>query len=295
MAKEVYFRPPSEANSFIVRVMQGCSHNKCAFCNQYRDVPCRVLPLDEVIRGMEEDAAALGPKNIRLVDSMYLEGGDPLLIRSGHLLEIMRRARELFPNLGRFACYATAKYTVRKNQEELDALAEAGLKTVFVGLESGSDAILARINKGCDSADIRNAALKLARAGIEMDVSMMIGIGGREDSTEHAVKTARLINAISPICVRVRTFVPKEGTELGEAYLAGNFAPPDPHEALRELRLLVSEINVPLRLLSEHWSNFVLFDAYMPGARGPLMGYIDKHLATPESAFRKVGIDAARS
>lgn len=295
MSQEVYFRPPSEADSFIIKVMNGCPHNKCSFCNMFKDIKCEILPIDRVIAGMKLDAADLGPKYTGMVESIYLEGGDPLAIPAGHLLEIMRNGNAIFPNLKRFACYATAKFIVKKKPEELAAISRAGLRRVFVGLESGSDAILKNVNKGCATDDLRRAASLLAQAGIEMDVSMMLGIGGKEYSIEHATRTARLLNEIEPKCVRVRTFMPKRGTELGDDYIAGKFSLLGPHETIRELRLLVLELAAHTRLLSEHWSNFVLFDACMPGAKGPLLGYIDKYLAMPESEFREIGIDEEKS
>lgn len=295
MGSEVYYRPPCEANSFIIRVMKGCPHNKCAFCNMFKDTRCRVLPIEQIIKGMEQDAAELGPDHIRLVDSIYLEGGDPMAIKTDRMLQIMQAGQRIFPALKRYACYATARFTVKKSQEELNALSKAGLRVVYVGLESGSDAILKRTKKGCSTADILASGQKLARASIEMDVSMMIGIGGKEDSQTHAIATARLINAIEPGCVRLRTFIPKTGTEIGADYLAGRFSLLSPHETLRELRLLVENISGNTRLLSEHWSNYVLFNAFMPEAKEPLLAYIDQHLDMPEENFRKPGIDAVRS
>lgn len=295
MAKEVYYRPPSEADSFIVRVMKGCPHNKCTFCNMFKDVACEALPVEEVIAGMEQDARELGPEHIGLVESMYLEGGDPLALKTENLLTIMGNAKRLFPKLTRFACYATARYTARKSQAELDALAEAGLTRVFVGLESGSDAILEATRKGCMTSDILNVGLKLARARIELDVSMMLGIGGVEYSSEHAEMTAHVINVIQPHCVRVRTFIPKKGTELGNAWLAGEFHLPGPHETLAELWHMVSRLTARTRLLSEHWTNYIHFDAPMPQAKEALLDFIEQQVARPETDFRKPEIDSVRS
>lgn len=294
MSQQMYYRPPSEEESFIVPVMQGCSHNKCAFCNTYRGIACRALPLGDVVATMEADAAELGPERLELVKSVYLEGGDPMFLKTERLLGIMREAKRVFPRVGRFACYATARQTVKKSVEEIRALAEAGLQRVFVGLESGSDAILERTCKGCTSADILEAGKKLAEAGIELDVSMMLGIGGREESREHAAETARLINLLAPQCIRILTFSPKKDTELGDDYLAGKFALMSPHEIIRELGQLVSQIDAPTRLVSDHWTNFVLFRATMPAARDALLAYIDKHLELPETSFRQVGLDEAR-
>lgn len=293
MSQEVYYRPPSEADSHIVRVMTGCSHNKCTFCNTFRNVPCRILPFAEVAQAMEQDAAELGHL-VGKVQSVYLEGGDPMLMKAERLLEIMAHARKVFPAVRRFACYATARQITRKNQEKLDSLAKAGLQTVFVGLESGSDAILKRVNKGCASADLIKAGLMLASARITLDVSMMLGIGGLTDSREHALSTAQILNAIQPGYVRIHTFVPRQGTELGADYLAGRFILPGPHAVMRELRLLVSRLTAPIYLISNHWSNFVGFKAQMPDARDNLLAYIDKHLEKPESAFRAVGLDTGR-
>lgn len=294
MTQQMYYRPPSEEESFIVPVMRGCSHNKCAFCNTYRGIVCKALPLEEIVATMEADAAELGPERLDLVQSVYLEGGDPMFLKTERLLAIMREAKRVFPRVNRFACYATARQTVKKSAEELRALAEAGLRRVFVGLESGSDAVLERTNKGCDSSDILEAGKKLASAGIELDVSMMLGIGGREDSQEHATATARLINALAPQCIRILTFSPKRDTEMGDDYLAGKFALMSPHETIRELKHLISQIDAPTQLVSDHWTNFVLFKAAMPAAKDALLAYIDKHLELPETSFRQVGIDEAR-
>ncbi len=261
----------------------------------FKGVRCRILPLAQVLEGLDQDARDLGSGNIGLVDRIYLEGGDPLAIDTDHLLAIMKHARSRFPALKSFACYATAKFTVRKPQAELDALSHAGLRTLFIGLESGCDAILEATDKGCTTSDILNTGLKLAGAGIEMDVSMMLGIGGRIYSREHALGTANVINAIGPQCVRIRTFIPKIDTKLGNDYLAGHFSLLTAHETMRELKLMVANISVNTRLLSEHWSNFILFNAYMPEAKEALLAYIDGHLAIPESEFRQIGIDAVRS
>lgn len=293
--QDVYYRPPSEAESFIIRVMRGCPHNKCTFCNLFKDVRCKALPLDEVLLGLDRDAEELGPKYIDRVTSMYLEGGDPLALRAEHLLAVMEHAKSLFPGLTRFACYATARFTIKKSPEELRALAEAGLQCVFIGLESGSDAILESAKKGCTSADILQAGTMLSKAGIAMDVSMMLGIGGKEFSREHAITTAHLISAVEPECVRIRTFIPKTNTELGDEYLNGQFSLMGPHDIMRELRLMVEHITGKTRLLSEHWSDFILFNAFMPGAKQQLLEYVDQHLAMPESEFRAIGIDDEKS
>lgn len=292
--QEMYFRPPSEAESFIIRVMHGCPHNKCSFCNLFKKVRFRPVPLPEVLTGIDQDALDLG-EHVPKLTSMYLEGGDPLALRTDRLLAIMEHARSRFPNLNRFACYATARFGRQKSQEDLNALARAGLRRVFVGLESGSDTILKATGKGCSGADIADFGKKLFLAGIELDVSMMLGIGGMELSHEHAVKTAELLNVINPACVRIRTFVAKEGTELGIAYHEGRFALMEPHDILYELRTMTEHITGRMQLLSEHWTDFIHFTAQMPEAKSGLLAYIDEALAKPRSAFRATGISEAQA
>lgn len=285
-----YFRPPSEAESFLVRVMRGCSHNKCTFCNMYKDIRLEITPIEEVLAGIDQDAQDLGEKNLHHVTSLYLEGGDPMVRKTDDLVKIMEHARLRFPFIKRIACYATARSIARKKQAELQSLFAAGLRRVHVGLESGLDQVLERTCKGCSSADFRHVNRLLAQAGIENDVSIMLGIAGPELSQHHAVATAALLSDIRPASVRIRTFVPNTGTPLGDEYLAGSFILMGPHDILRELQMLVQYITAPMHLLSEFWSNFVLFDAQLPQAREELLQLIDNALAKPENEFRQVGI-----
>jgi len=293
--EEMYFRPPSEAESFIIRVMHGCPHNQCTFCNLFKTTPFRPVPLQEVTAGLDRDAEELGPELRQMVKSIYLEGGDPLALSTGNLLFIMDQAKRRFPELTRFAAYATARFTAHKSADDLKQLAQAGLARVFIGLESGSDEILKATNKGCTAADLQKVGLMLKAAGIEMDVSMMLGIGGKEFSREHALATASLLNVIEPECVRIRTFLPKKETPLGVDYLQGRFKLMAPHEILAELRLMVEHIDGRMQLLSEHWSDFILFNAYMPGAKEELLKYIDQALTQPPESFRQVGLTEGRA
>ena len=291
----MYFRPPSEANNLLIRVMYGCPYNKCTFCNVFKKTPYRPAPLSEITACLDRDAEEFGPEYIDSVDSIYLEGGDPLALQTGDLLYIMDYAKSRFPALTRFACYATALFTGRKTLPELKDLAKAGLARVFVGLESGCDELLTATNKGCTRDDLKRVGAMLREAGIEMDVSMMLGIGGRDLSERHALTTAELLNEIEPVCVRIRTYMPKEDTPLGHDYLQGRFILMEPHEILRELRLMVENISGRMQLLSEHWSDFIMFNAYLPEAKEELLKYIDQALTQPRESFRVTGLSKGRA
>lgn len=285
-----YYRPPSEEESFLVRVMEGCPHNKCTFCGMYRGVKCRVLPLEEVLQGIEKDANELGPKFLPLLTSLYLEGGDPMALPMPMLRAIITHAKNFFPSLKRIASYATAKSVIRKSASELQELATLGLKRVHMGLESGSDDILQRTNKGCNREDIWQAADLLHEVGIENDVSMMLGIGGKEFSKEHALETASLINMISPACIRIRTFIPITETPMASDILQGLFVLMEPHAVLAELHLLVKNITAKTELLSEHYSNFITFSAQMPEGKQKLLQLIEQAMMQPRESFRPIGI-----
>lgn len=291
---EQFFRPPSEEESFIIRVMRGCPHNRCTFCNMYKGIPVAVTPLEDVLRSIDMDTAGLGDTYLPFVRSLYLDGGDPLSLPTPHLLAIIAHAKDRFPCLTRVASYATARSLLRKSDGELAELAAAGYACVYTGLESGLDVILTSTCKGVSRAELLKAAEAAHRAGIAYDVSIMLGIGGAELSVLHADATASLLCASRPVCVRIRTFVPNTDTPLGDDYLAGRFALMEPHAILREQRRLVERITAPMRLLSEHWSNFVRFDAVLPEEKMELLALLDAKMEQSAEAFRAIGICSER-
>lgn len=288
--QQVFHRPPAEADSFIIKVMEGCPHNKCTFCGSFRGIQSRPLPLDEVLSGIENDARGLGPRLVPLVTGLYLEGGDPIALPAPRLTRIISHAKRFFPGIRHIACYSTVAQIKKKNAEELAVLAAVGLKRVYVGVESGCNEILRAVQKGCTAEDMVLAADKLRAAGIENDVSIIIGLGGPELSERHAVDTGEVLNATRPYCVRVRTYVPYFNTSMGEDYMAGRFRLLDAHEALREMRLLVRTIREKTFLLGEHWSNFMTFGVQMPEGKEKLIEKIDELLQRPLDFFRPTGI-----
>ena len=288
--QQVFHRPPAEADSFIIRVMEGCPHNKCTFCGTFKKTPFRSLPLGEVLQGIANDARDLGPQYVPLVKSLFLEGGDPMALPTAQLNKIINHAKMFFPGIGHIACYSTVAQIKQKNDEELLILAAAGLKRVYVGVESGCNPILQAIQKGCTAEDMVLVAEKLRNAAIKNDVSIMIGIGGAELSERNAIDTGEILNVIQPYCIRVRTFVPYFFTQMGEDYMNGRFRLLSAHEALREMRLLVQAIREETFILGEHWSNFMHFAVQLPDAKDKLLEKIDEMMAKSLKSFRPVGI-----
>ena len=284
----IYYRPPSEADSFIIQTSLGCAHNKCRFCSMYKRTRFRILRTDAIIAGMEADAAGLGHLAAK-VTSLFLGDGSAIVMRAEQLLRVMEHAHRCFPNLERIACYGAAQHIIRKTPEELRALRGLGLRRIHCGIETGNDDILRRVNKGCTRADLLRTGELLFDAGIELDGSIMIGIGGYALSDDNARDTGSLLNACAPATVRIRTFVPKLGTPMGDEYLNGEFGLLDPYAALFELRALVGSLVCATELRSDHWTNFAPVYGFLPKDKRLALAVIDEVLARPLESFRPVG------
>lgn len=292
--QDIYFRPPTEYDSFLIKVMDGCAHNKCTFCNMYSDLEFKIFSLEDISADMKACSEDISPQFIDKITSLYLVGGDVVAIPVDKLLKILQIAHKYFPHLERVASFASAKTVIQKGSENMKKLYEAGLKKVDLGLESGSNEILKFINKGCTRADLIKAAEILRESEIKNEVSMMLGIGGMSRSKDHATKTAELINIIAPDRVGITTYTPKEGTILGEEYKKGNFDLMQAKDVLKELKLLTEHIHCPTHLFGKHWLNPILFEAWLPQGKDELIANIDKALAKDPSVFRAIGITDAR-
>jgi radical SAM superfamily enzyme YgiQ (UPF0313 family) len=236
----IVYRPPSEANSFILRVTTGCSHNGCTFCDMYRGVNFRIRSEDD-IRQQIEQAASYKPD----IKRVFLADGNALVLPTKKLLDILAMLSKAFPKLARVTCYASAKDINRKTLAELTALKEAKLKLYYMGIESGDDRVLAAVNKGSTAAEMVQAGQKLAAVGIKIYVSIMLGLGGKERTIDHALNTARVINDINPNMLGILTTTLLEDTPLAEAAKQGKFKQLSQKEMLAELKLMLENINVP--------------------------------------------------
>src|ERR1017187_259307 len=135
------YRPPSEADAYIVQATIGCSWNHCTYCDMYRDKSFRVRELSETLADLEVAARELGPR----VEKVFVADGDALVLPMDHWRPILARARALFPNLRRVSCYAMARNVASKSEAELGELRDGGLTTLYIGPESGDDVTLKRI------------------------------------------------------------------------------------------------------------------------------------------------------
>lgn len=279
----VVYRPPSEANSVLIQATIGCPHNKCTFCAMYKNTRFRIRPVEEIKEDLQKAREYYGA----WVDSIFFPDGNTMAMKTDQLVEIFDYARELFPNLKRITVYGSARFVNKKSTNDIMRLKEAGLSRVHTGMETGDDFLLERICKGTTSAGIIEAGLKLKAAGIDTSEYYLAGIGGRAYSEQHAVNSARVLSAFSPDFIRIRTFVPIPGTPLYEEYERGEFELLTPHEAIREIRTLVENLECQgSMLLSDHVSNYVNVQGPLPTAKPIMIRELNRALKIDESQFR---------
>lgn len=265
---EPLYRPPAEAESFILQATHGCSWNACAFCAMYRGRPFKVRPLGELLSEIEE--ASIFADEVRHV---FVADGDALVMPMGHWEPILEALAEAFPRLRRVGTYATARNLLEKTPEELLRLRELGLSLLYIGPESGDDETLRRIGKGSSAEEHLQAAMRARAAGMEQSLMFLLGIGGRERSEEHARASARLATAMDPKYLSTLTLTVIPDTPITRQ---SRFELPSVPELLQELRWFMEEVapsNAIFR--SDHASNHLPISGRLPRDRDAILASIE--------------------
>jgi len=268
-------RPPSEANSILLQVTVGCSRNKCTFCGTYRGERFRIKP-EAIIMADIEFAARYCRQQRRI----FLCDGDALIIPQERLLKILQAIREQLPWVTRVGVYANAKSLAMKTPEELKTLKAHGLGIAYMGLESGDDVTLKKINKGAASQDMIAMGKKAKAAGVKLSITVLLGIAGRERSRRHAEETGRVLSAIDPEYVGALSLMLIPGTPLFDDYQAGDFPLLEPEEMLAELRAMIAATILSRGLFhANHASNYLPIRARLPKDKKTTLELIDQALA----------------
>ena len=268
-------RPPSEAYSLLIRAMRGCPWNYCTFCPVYKGFPRKntIRSVAEVREDIDELRASL--------DHLYLQGyeGEPrtafvadsnaIVIKTEDLTQIISYLYQVFPSLERITSYGRAKTVLSKKPDELEKLREAGLTRLHLGLETGDDEVLRRVKKGATAAEMIEAGSKAKEAGFELSEYVMPGLGGKGASRQHVQGTARVLNAIDPHYIRVRSLMLVPGTPLWDEYAAGEFAPLSRYEVLAEIGALIEGLDVTSRVCFDHHANPPIFRQDWEGYKFP--------------------------
>ena len=274
------YRPPSEAYSLIVQATIGCSHNKCTFCSMYKEDKFRIRPTEEIIEDL-----LLGRKHYKKIKRVFLADGDALIIKTEELVKILQAIKNIFPECERVGIYGSPKSILLKTKEELDELRDLGLGIIYLGLESGSDKILKDIKKGVNSKEMIEAGKKIKDSNIKSSVTLISGIGGKENSIEHALESARVLNAMEPDYIGLLTLLLEEGTELYEEVKNGKFQILNPKEVLIETKNLVENLEIDNCIFrSNHASNYL-------SLRGTLMEDKELILKQIEEGLKYDGYD----
>ena len=277
------YRPPSEADSLLIQATIGCPHNRCTFCMVYKNGPkYRVRPVANIKQDMVEAKKIYGPH----VRTMFLPAGNTIAMNTKNLADVCCFARTTFPRLERITVYGSSQFIHRKGPDKLGQLAKSGLGRIHVGLESGDDVILKHIRKGTYAQEQIEAGKWLMAAGIELSLYVILGIGGRERTSQHAKETARVINEIAPDFVRLRTFVPKINTPILDDVLAGRLKMLAPHGVLRETKTFLEGLTIKTFLASDHYTNYINLHGRLPQDRPRLLKEINHALERDMSDFR---------
>ncbi|MEZ5628275.1 MAG: radical SAM protein [Rhodocyclaceae bacterium] len=279
---EPVFRPPSEAQSLILPVTDGCSWNQCTFCEMYTapQKAFRARSEDEVIDSIRRVGARYGDQ----VRRVFLADGDALVLPTRRLLAILEAIRTHLPAVRRISSYCLPRNLRKKSAAEMQALAAAGLSLVYVGAESGDDTVLARVNKG-ETFDTTRAALDtLGEAGITRSVMILNGLGGSVFSAQHAEASARLANLTQPeyLATLVVSFPTGE-----QRFRAGfpEWAPLALHGLLREMESFLSQLDLKRTVFrSDHASNWLVLKGTLGADKARLLAQVRDALAAPEQA-----------
>ena len=247
------YRPPSEAYSLIVQVTYGCSHNRCAFCDMYDDKHFAMRPMDEIREDFE-----MARQVYRHVQRVFLADGDALMRKTEDLITILGIVYGLFPECERVSCYASPTSLQIKTEEELRLLRERGLQMVYMGLESGCDAVLEKMTKGHNSAAIVAAGQKARRCGLALSVTAISGLGSVDLWREHAIGTAKALSEMKPEYIGLLTLMVENGTPLQKWVQEGSFTVLGPVEVLKETELLLQHIDAEGSVFRmNHASNYI--------------------------------------
>lgn len=272
------FRPPSEAESFILRVTRGCAHNSCTYCNMYRGVKFEKLSDDQIMRqiAMAYSTDAEGVRRVFLAD------GDALVLPTERLLNILAVLKKYFPNLERVSSYAAPRDILAKSVEELTELRRAGLALLYYGMESGDAQTLKDIRKGVNDKQSIEAGKRVIAAGMKLSIMIILGIAGKEGSTRHALATAHAINEIKPTMLSALSLMLYRGSELKEQFERGKFHPLTPAQLMEELKLIMEHVDLPesehMIFRSNHVSNYIRLAATLPRDKEQLLKDIDKSI-----------------
>jgi len=268
------FRPPSEANSLLLRVTRGCPWNRCTFCSMYKGMKFEIRDLEEILGDIELAKDLYGDR----IGTVFIGDSNSLVAKAEMLVKVLNALFSSFPHIERVTSYARAKTIAKKPLEDLKKIYQAGLTRLHVGLETGDRDLLKEIEKGATPEEMIEAGRKAKEAGFEYSLYVLLGIGGEEKWEQHAKGTAEVLNQVDPHFIRVRTFIPQPNSSLYEAMGKGGFQSASPETILNETKLLLEKLQVTSQFLSDHISNLLPLHGKLPEDKEKMIQMIDEAL-----------------
>ncbi len=273
------YRPPSEARSLIIQATIGCSHNKCAFCNMYKDKHFRIRNEQDVIEDLR-----IARSYYKNIEKIFLADGDALIIPTPRLITLLEKVYDFFPECKRVTVYASPKSILLKSIEELRVLRDTGLNMVYLGVESGDDEILSYINKGATSKELIEAGKRIKAAGIKLSCTLINGLGGKKRWKNHAINSAKIINEIDPDYLGMLTLMTPEDTPIYQWMLNGEFQLLTPEEVMIEMYEFIKELELTNCVFrSNHASNYAPLAAVLGKEKLKLLKEIQNYINEQEN------------
>ena len=269
------YRPWIEANSLLIQTTLGCTHNKCTFCDMFSDKKFRIKKIEQIFKDIEE-ARQIYP----YIQSIFLIDGNVLALKKEFLLTVLEKITSTFPECSKISLYSGLNDLRRKSIEELKELKQAGLSMAYTGLESGDLVTLERIKKGLTPTQAEEGMAKAKAAGIEILVSIIFGIGGKERSKEHIVETTKLLNLMQPEQLAPMALALQPGTELANQVASGEFIQATPLQILKEEKYLLENLaNFDTMYWGDHANNIISLKGMLPASRELFLKRIDHAIA----------------
>lgn len=271
-------RPPSEADSLLIRTTRGCPWNKCHFCTLFKGMRFSIRPVEDIKKDI---ASARLHYSGAQFETCFLQDGDSFAMRTKDLIEVLTTLKEAFPSLKKISSYGRAQTMMRKSESEMQEIRDAGLNMLYSGIESGSDKVLELVNKGVSQEALIESSLRARKAGMSIMVFVILGLGGKELSAEHVKETAHVLNTINPNSVRMMSLAVKQDSELMEKIAAGNYTMLSETEMIKEQRQLIEQ----LEGIHCHYGNFhginllTEIDGVLPEDKAKLLSIMDEFIS----------------
>jgi len=272
----VIIRPPSEARSLLFPITLGCSNNTCTFCGTYKGIKFQIRGIGEI----KADIDRIARNYSRSVGKVFLENGDALVCNQAMLVEIMEYLNKSFPSMERVGTYASPQDLLRKSVDELRALKELKLGVIYLGVETGDEELLKRVQKGVTSSQMVEAGGRAKAAGIDLSVTIILGLGGVQGSEQHALQTAKVVTEIDPEFCGALTLMLDPRSPLYEQWQSGGFVPASPFQSLEELRQIIAHSDFSdCFFTSNHASNYLPLRLHLPRQKEEGLKLLDRILA----------------